>query len=92
MMDVGSFTSEPQYQRPDDKNDMVHYIPRPEVVQQPVVQKPIMPAVAPIAWRYLDPNMARPLFNKFGNGAWIFSTNSEMELGSLIDSTFTEIQ
>ena len=73
MMDVGSFTSEPQYQRPDDKNDMVHYIPRPEVVQQPVVQKPIMPAVAPIAWRYLDPNMARPLFNKFGNGAWIFN-------------------
>ena len=72
-MDVGSFTSEPQYQRPDDKNDMVHYIPRPEVVQQPVVQKPIMPAVAPIAWRYLDPNMARPLFNKFGNGAWIFN-------------------
>ena len=74
MMDIGSFTSEPQYQRPDDKNDMVHYIPRP-VVQQ------VVPAVAPVApvpqavtsMRYLDPKMARPLFNRFGRGAWIFN-------------------
>ena len=73
-MDIGSFTSEPQYQRPDDKNDMVHYIARPEVVQPPPVEpNPVMPVVAPTAWRYLDPNMARPLFNKFGNGAWIFN-------------------
>ena len=74
-MDIGSFTSEPQYQRPDDKNDMVHYIPRPVVNQAPVIQAPTIPTpvVAPAAWRYLDPNMARPLFNKFGNGAWIFN-------------------
>ena len=72
MMDIGSFTSEPQYQRPDDKNDMVHYIPRP-VVQQPQAVAPIAPAVIPPQMRYLDPNMARPLFNKFGNGAWIFN-------------------
>ena len=74
MMEVGSFTSEPQYQRPDDKNDMVHYIARPEPVQAPVVTAPVAPPMpAPIAWKYLDPNMARPLFNKFGNGAWIFN-------------------
>ena len=64
MMDIGSFTSEPQYQRPDDKNDMVHYIPRP-VVQQPQAVAPISPAVIPPQMRYLDPNMVRPLFNKF---------------------------
>ena len=74
MMEVGSFTSEPQYQRPDDKNDMVHYIARPETVQAPVVTPPVAPPMpAPIAWKYLDPNMARPLFNKFGSGAWIFN-------------------
>ena len=74
MMEVGSFTSEPQYQRPDDKNDMVHYIARPEPVQAPVVTAPVAPPMpAPIAWKYLDPNMARPLFNKFGSGAWIFN-------------------
>ena len=74
MMEVGSFTSEPQYQRPDDKNDMVHYIARPEPVQAPVVTPPVAPPMpAPIAWKYLDPNMARPLFNKFGSGAWIFN-------------------
>jgi len=74
MMEIGSFTSEPQYQRPDDKNDMVHYIPRAEVIQQPSpVVVPTVPAVAPVAMRYLDPNMARPLFNKFGAGAWIFN-------------------
>jgi succinate-acetate transporter protein len=74
MMEIGSFTSEPQYQRPDDKNDMVHYIARPEPVQQPVVVPPVVaPVAAPVAWRYLDPNMARPLFNKFGSGAWIFN-------------------
>ena len=65
MMEVGSFTSEPQYQRPDDKNDMVHYIARPEPVQAPVVTAPVAPPMpAPIAWKYLDPNMARPLLYK----------------------------
>ena len=73
MMEPGSFTSEPQYQRPDDRNDMVHYIPR-QVVQSPPVATP-PPVVAPVVggMRYLDPNMARPLFNKFGSGAWIFN-------------------
>ena len=72
-MEPGSFTSEPQYQRPDDRNDMVHFIPRP-IVQQPVVQPPPQVVPAPVMnMRYLDPNMARPLFNKFGSGAWIFN-------------------
>ena len=28
-MEINSFTSEPQYQRPDERNDVVHYIPKP---------------------------------------------------------------
>ena len=91
MMEIGSFTSEPQYQRPDDKNDMVHYIARPEPVQQPVVVPPVVaPVAAPVAWRYLDPNMARPLFNKFGSGAWIFNRldfyGNSLILGSICNA------
>ena len=74
MMEITSFTSEPQYQRPDERNDVVHYIPRPVVAQQP---QPVAPVVAPmpvpVGGKYLDPNMARPLFNKFSSGAWIFN-------------------
>lgn len=73
MMDITSFTSEPQYQRPDEKNDMVHFIPRPVIAQPPPAIAP-MPVVAPATnMNYLDPGMARPLFNKFGTGAWIFN-------------------
>ena len=72
-MEPNSFTSEPQYQRPDDRNDMVHYIPRPVIQQQaPVVASP-MPVVNPGVIHYLDPNMARPLFTKFGQEPWIFN-------------------
>ena len=73
MMDITSFTSEPQYQRPDERNDMVHFIPRPVVAQpQPAVVP--SPVIAPASnMMYLDPGMARPLFNKFGSGAWIFN-------------------
>ena len=75
-MEPGSFTSEPQYQRPDDRNDMVHYIPRPVI--HPVVQPtptpvPPVPVVNPGAFHYLDPNMARPLFTKFGREPWLFN-------------------
>ena len=59
MMDIGSFTSEPQYQRPDDKNDMVHYIPRPVVQQVAPAVAPVMPVPAAVGgWTYLDPKMA----------------------------------
>ena len=68
-MEINSFTSEPQYQRPDERNDVVHYIPRPEPQPAPMDQG--MGAAGNMM--YLDPNMARPLFNKFGAGAWVFN-------------------
>ena len=71
-MEPNSFTSEPQYQRPDERNDMVHYIPRP-VIQQAVPVAAPMPVVDPGLIHYLDPNMARPLFAKFGRDPWIFN-------------------
>ena len=73
-MEAGSFSSEPQYQRPDNKNDMIQYIPNP-VIQPPPTTPISPPPVAPVpamGMQYLDPKMAGPLFNKFGNGAWIF--------------------
>ena len=70
MMEPGSFTSEPQYQRPDERNEMVHYIKRVEV---PATQaRSGIPPVGP-TYTYLDPGMAGPLFNKFGRDPWIFN-------------------
>ena len=43
-MEPGSFTSEPQYQRPDQRNSDIDYIRRPEPVQAPAV----VPGVAPV--------------------------------------------
>ena len=37
-MEINSFTSEPQYQRPDERNDVVHYIPRGEPQPAPMDQ------------------------------------------------------
>ena len=73
MMEPNSFTSEPQYQRPDDRNDMVHYIPRPIIQQQAPAAVTPMPMANPGVFHYLDPNMARPLFDKFGREPWIFN-------------------
>jgi succinate-acetate transporter protein len=70
-MEPNSFTSEPQYQRPDERNDMVHYIPRQVIAQGPTVPSGPMPS--PGVFHYLDPNMARPLFTKFGRDPWIFN-------------------
>ena len=73
MMEPGSFTSEPQYQRPDERNDVVRFIPRPVIEQQPVpVQAPV-PVVDAGCFHYLDPQMAVPLFAKFGRDPWIFN-------------------
>ena len=69
-MEPNSFTSEPQYQRPDERNDMVHYIPRPVIQQAASVPSGPMPVGA---YHYLDPNMARPLFTKFGRDPWVFN-------------------
>ena len=68
-MEINSFTSEPQYQRPDERNDVVHYIPKP--VPPPAMDQGMGGAMG--AMTYLDPNMCRPLFNKFGSGAWVFN-------------------
>ena len=73
MMEPGSFTSEPQYQRPDERNDVVHFIPRPVIAAQPVAAPQPVPVVDPGCFHYLDPNMARPLFTKFGRDPWIFN-------------------
>ena len=48
MMEPGSFTSEPQYQRPDQRNSDIDYIRRPEPVQAPAV----VPGVAPVPGFY----------------------------------------
>ena len=72
-MEPNSFTSELQYQRRDDRNDMMHYIPRPVFQQQAPVVPPPMPVMNPGVIHYLDPKMARPLFTKFGQEPWIFN-------------------
>jgi len=63
-METGSFTSEPQYQRPDDRNAIVHLIPRPVIQKQtPVIASPQVAPVNPGFLHFLDPQMARHLFN-----------------------------
>ena len=69
MMEVGSFTSEPQYQRPDQRNSDIDYIRRPEPIIVPQAVQPIAPVPVPVApapefgW---DPTFAKRLFNKMG--------------------------
>ena len=70
MMETGSFTSEPQYQRPDQRMSDIDYIRRPEPIVAP---QPVVPVVAPVVapvptgveygW---DPLFARRLFDKMG--------------------------
>ena len=69
-MEPLSFTSEPQYQRPDQRNSDIDYIRRPEPIvispTVPVVQ-PVVPVPVPtnprIEYGY-DPEFARRLFLK----------------------------
>jgi succinate-acetate transporter protein len=70
MMEVGSFTSEPQYQRPDQRNSDIDFIKKPEPIQAPPVVPAVAPVVAPVVapapeygW---DPLFARRLFDKMG--------------------------
>ena len=69
-MEPLSFTSEPQYQRPDQRNSDIDYIRRPE----PIVVSPTVPVVQPVVpvpvptnprieYGY-DPEFARRLFLK----------------------------
>ena len=71
-MEPNSLTSEPQYQRPDQRNSDIDYIRRPEpiIIPSPAPQVVPVPAVtAPVApgieYGY-DPTFARRLFAKMG--------------------------
>ena len=71
MMEPNSFTSEPQYQRPDQRNSDIDYIRRPEpiVIQQPVqaaVPVPV-PVAAPINQYAYDGSYGKRLIDKFGS-------------------------
>ena len=69
MMEPASFTSEPQYQRPDQRNSDIDYIRRPEPIivgpQQPVVQPVPVPVRARQEYGW-DPLFAQRLFRKMG--------------------------
>ena len=69
-MEPGSFTSEPQYQRPDQRNSDIDYIRRPEpiIVAQPAQQviAPV-PPVVPVGNVFgYDGSFASRLLGKFG--------------------------
>ena len=71
MMEPNSFTSEPQYQRPDQRNSDIDYIRRPEpiVIQQPVqaaVPVPV-PVASPINQYAYDGSYGKRLIGKFGS-------------------------
>lgn len=69
MFEVGSFTSEPQYQRPDQKHsdiDYIRYPVSPVVAPPPVVPTPVSPVVPITAGNYLyDGTFGKRLFHKF---------------------------
>jgi len=69
-MEPGSFTSEPQYQRPDQRNSDIDFIRRPEPIAAPQVVPAVapvpVPAVAPTVNYGWDPLFARRLFDKMG--------------------------
>ena len=68
MMEPNSFTSEPQYQRPDQRNSDIDYIRRPEpiILQQQPVAGPI-PVAAPVNTYAYDGSFGKRLINKFGS-------------------------
>ena len=70
-METGSFTTEPQYQRPDQRNSDIDYIKRPEPIPAPQVVPAVIPAVVPPpqlpATGYYDGSFAKRLLVKFGS-------------------------
>ena len=68
MMDLNSFTSEPQYQRPDQRNSDIDYIrtPEPLPVPMPVVTPPVFNVTPQPDQNYYDGTFARRLLGKFG--------------------------
>jgi succinate-acetate transporter protein len=75
-MEPNSFTREPQYQRPDQRNSDIDYIrnPLPIIIEQPPVQAPVpvpVPVTAPVIepvnkWAY-DGSFGKRFINKFGS-------------------------
>ena len=67
-MEPGSFTSEPQYQRPDQRNSDIDYIRKPEPIIVPQVAPVVapVPVAAPAATFGWDHLFARRLFDKMG--------------------------
>ena len=62
-MEPGSFTSEPQYQRPDQRNSDIDYVRRPE----PIVPAQPMGGAVPVPAGYAyDGSLAKRLLGKFG--------------------------
>ena len=61
-MEPGSFTSEPQYQRPDQRNSDIDYVRRPE----PIVPAQPMEGAVPVPAGYAyDGSLAKRLLGKF---------------------------
>jgi len=70
MMEPNSFTSEPQYQRPDERNSDINYIRRldPINIEQPVpAAVPVPKPIAPINQYAYDGSFGRKLVSKFGS-------------------------
>ena len=65
MMEPGSFTSEPQYQRPDQRNSDIDFIKRPEAIVPPPVPL-VTPAVVPVNQFAYDGSFGQRLLKKFG--------------------------
>ena len=62
-MEPGSFTSEPQDQRPDQRNSDIDYVRRPE----PIVPAQPMEGAVPVPAGYAyDGSLAKRLLGKFG--------------------------
>ena len=76
-MEPGSFTSEPQYQRPDQRMSDIDYIRRPEPIVAPQVVAPVVapvPMVAPAENLYgYDGSFGRRLLGKFGTDVLTFN-------------------
>ena len=68
MMDLISFTSEPKYQRPDQRNSDMDYIRTPEPLPVPmrVVTPPVFNVTPQPDQNYYDGTFARRLLGKFG--------------------------
>ena len=66
MMEPNSFTSEPQYQRPDQRNSDISYIRRPDpIINQPVQPVYPVPGPGPEIFGY-DGTLGKRLLDKFG--------------------------